>query len=388
MDVNNWSTEAFVLCNLEDKCSDAHLPMTPEWMQQEIENYKAKYAELQKDKDELENARAEADKTRNELEDRALRLSTSVEDEARVHASLKLGHQIALREAEGETANLLKMKNSLEVQLQDIVEKKRELQEEMKSSSRPERRVVFKGHVQDMELPDCISIKPKIQYPISGGCVLITFEEAEVAQRIIDKGMHDIQLEECRLRVEARPVELLMPSALKVQMQPCHRRILVSNIPDSEKTGALLDKLELFFTKRKNGGGEVEERELLPDSGNVVITFLEDGVGRELAKIGSVNVPLESGKTYPLKVTPYIKGEIRDLKFRPSVCRRTVLLTGIPDIMDQELLQDLLEIHFQKPCNGGGEVDVLSYVPLGRRAVATFEEDASSGGSAVAARSP
>lgn len=40
---------------------------------------------------------------------------------------------------------------------------------------------------------------------------------------------------------------------------------------------ALLDKLELFFSKTKNGGGEVESREFLDDSGRVVLTFVKDG---------------------------------------------------------------------------------------------------------------
>lgn len=40
---------------------------------------------------------------------------------------------------------------------------------------------------------------------------------------------------------------------------------------------ALLDKLELFFSKTKNGGGEVESREFLDGSGQVVLTFVQDG---------------------------------------------------------------------------------------------------------------
>lgn len=39
----------------------------------------------------------------------------------------------------------------------------------------------------------------------------------------------------------------------------------------------LLDKLELFFSKTKNGGSEVESREFLDDSGQVVLTFTKDG---------------------------------------------------------------------------------------------------------------
>lgn len=54
---------------------------------------------------------------------------------------------------------------------------------------------------------------------------------------------------------------------------------------------------------------------------------------------------------------------------------RTVLLTGIPDIMDKDNLQDNLEIHFQKTTNGGGEVESIIYNPLDHTTLALFEED-------------
>lgn len=58
-----------------------------------------------------------------------------------------------------------------------------------------------------------------------------------------------------------------------------------------------------------------------------------------------------------------------------SVCLRTVLLTGIPDIMDKDNLQDNLEIHFQKSANGGGEVEGIIYNPPGHTTLALFDED-------------
>lgn len=63
---------------------------------------------------------------------------------------------------------------------------------------------------------------------------------------------------------------------------------------------------------------------------------------------------------------------------RTSVSKKTVQLVGIPDILDEENLQDNLEIHFQKPSSGGGEVDAFVYIPLGKKAVGIFEEDTSS----------
>lgn len=57
--------------------------------------------------------------------------------------------------------------------------------------------------------------------------------------------------------------------------QVCPRRILVSNLPKKESVDRILDKLEIYFSKSRNGGGEVEEVVMLEDSGNVVITFLD-----------------------------------------------------------------------------------------------------------------
>lgn len=77
--------------------------------------------------------------------------------------------------------------------------------------------------------------------------------------------------------------------------------------------------------------------------------------------------PLPSG---PLQLTP------GSAQLQPSCCPRTVLLTGIPDVLDEEAMRDALEIHFQKSSRGGGEVDALDYVPLGQVGVAVFTEDA------------
>lgn len=62
-------------------------------------------------------------------------------------------------------------------------------------------------------------------------------------------------------------------SVTQMDTHVCPRRILVSNLPKKDSE-FLLDKLEIHFSKRRNGGGEVEERDMLHDSGNVVIAFI------------------------------------------------------------------------------------------------------------------
>ncbi|KAK2833037.1 hypothetical protein Q5P01_016926 [Channa striata] len=64
---------------------------------------------------------------------------------------------------------------------------------------------------------------------------------------------------------------------------------------------------------------------------------------------------------------------ITNLETKMSTSSRTLLLTGIPDVMEPDILQDLLEIHFQKNSNGGGEIEAFLYCPLGEQTSAVFE---------------
>lgn len=84
------------------------------------------------------------------------------------------------------------------------------------------------------------------------------------------------------------------------------RRVLVSGFPPGLKLSEeeLLDKLEIFFGKTGNGGGDVETRELL--HGGAMLGFVKDegkGPTREIT-------PDASGpggrKPLTLKVCPFL----------------------------------------------------------------------------------
>lgn len=117
--------------------------------------------------------------------------------------------------------------------------------------------------------------------------------------------------------------------------------VLVSGFPTGLrlKEEELLDKLEIFFGKARNGGGDVETRELL--QGSAILGFMkEEGkaalrllpgkggrkvheakvhpfshspVAQRLCQIGQFRVPL-GGKEVPLTVSPYMSGKIQDIK--------------------------------------------------------------------------
>ncbi|KFW05258.1 Interferon-induced 35 kDa protein, partial [Eurypyga helias] len=209
----------------------------------------------------------------------------------------------------------------------------------------PERKMVFKGLVTKKEDMNKLILTPLVHYPLPGGSALITFEKAEVAQRIIEMKEHVVELsygeeledlDQCRVRVQAAPVDVLLPSSLEVRLTRNSRSILVSDLPSlGIPEEALLDKLELFFSKTKNGGAEVESRKFLDDTGQVQLTFAQDGVAELLTQRGHIQVLIGKGK-YELKISPCMSGDIANLQLQPSRCPRTVLLSGIPDVLGEE----------------------------------------------------
>ncbi|XP_070583116.1 interferon-induced 35 kDa protein isoform X2 [Erythrolamprus reginae] len=243
----------------------------------------------------------------------------------------------------------------------------------------PDREMVFKGHVEEGKMenfPEMLSFLPQIRYPIFGGSALITFEDPEVARRIIQIRQHCIQLDEWSyMHVKAEAMTLLLPSFLKISLKQSSQKVLLSGLSAfSLPKDQLHDKLVLFFSKRKNQGGEVDHLEQLPNSDNVMLTFVDDGVAQQIVEKGLFQVMLGK-ETHQVKASYWLHGEIADLQLHPSICPRTVLLTEIPDVLAREMMCEALEIHFQKQSKGGGEVETAVYIPAGHYAVAVFEEE-------------
>lgn len=105
----------------------------------------------------------------------------------------------------------------------------------------------------------------QICYPLPGGSALVTFDDPNVAKQVLQQKEHTIDMEEFRLRVQVQPLELPMLTTIQVASQMSDKKVFVSGIPAGLKLSEeeLLDKLEIFFGKTKNGGGDVETRELL-----------------------------------------------------------------------------------------------------------------------------
>ncbi|XP_020020790.1 interferon-induced 35 kDa protein isoform X2 [Castor canadensis] len=268
----------------------------------------------------------------------------------------------------------------LKMKLQELQQLRRERRDPPKDKIPfpvPEVPLVFRGHTkQGREVPKSLVSNLRVCCPLPGSSALVTFDDPKVAEQVLRQKEHKIDMEECRLRVQVQSLELPRVTTIQVSSQTDGQRVLVSGFPVGLKLSEeeLLDKLEIFFGKSRNGGGDVETRELL--QGSVMLGFAKEEVAQHLCQIGQFRVPL-GGQQVSLKVSPYMSGKIQkaEIKFQPVP--RSVLVLNIPDVLDSQELHDILEIHFQKPTRGGGEVESLTVTPPGQQGLAVFSAESS-----------
>lgn len=218
-------------------------------------------------------------------------------------------------------------------------------------------------------------VNSQILYEVQRGQALITFEKEEVAQNVISMGTHVVQMEGTSVKVSAHPVPLSTGVRFQVHVDISKMKINVTGIPDELSEEQTRDKLELSFYKSKNGGGEVESVDYDRKSRSAVITFVVAGVADKILKKKTYPLYMNQ-KWYNVTVSPCIERRLEKYQVFSAVSKKTVLLTGLDGIrVDEETGEDLLNIHFQRKNNGGGEVEVVK-CSLDQSFIACFEEEA------------
>lgn len=344
-----------------------------EILRQEIEKYKVKHSALMEDIAKLEQKKDDAEKLTQRFQARAEK-----EEKKLLENERSLFDQDQMWQE--QVRSMVECNYQLKVEEQKKKEQMCHLEKETEKleaicSSGMERKMVFKGKVSDNVTRCGINAKHQIRYPIKGGTALIVFEEPSVAMGLIKKKHHKVAIDECHINVKAEPVELMVLDSLGMDMSRSPWKILISNLPSTISEDVILDKLELFFSKSKHGGGEVDGREYLADSKSAILTFTQEGVAPRLVGKKTFDVSFGGQETHQICVSPSLDGNIIRYEMKKLQCDRTVLITGIPDIKDEETLRDLLEIHFQLDTNGGGEVQKLFYCPEGKNTIVLFEND-------------
>ncbi|XP_028625031.1 N-myc-interactor [Grammomys surdaster] len=271
----------------------------------------------------------------------------------------------------------------------DLEEEIKRLEAELQSNARefqikenvPERKLKFTS----VESPEdgshfsssscSFQVSSQILYELQKGQALITFEKEEVAQNVISMGKHVVQMEGTSVNVSAHPVLLNAGVRFQVHVNISKMKIIVMGIPDELSEEQTRDKLELSFCKSRNGGGEVESVDYNRKSRSAIITFVEAGVADKILKKKTYPLYMNQ-KCYNVTVSPFIERRLEKYQVFSAVSKKTVLLTGLEGIpVDEETGEDLLNIHFQRKNNGGGEVEVVK-CSLDKSFTAYFEEEA------------
>ncbi|XP_052491792.1 N-myc-interactor isoform X1 [Budorcas taxicolor] len=217
-------------------------------------------------------------------------------------------------------------------------------------------------------------VSSKVPYELQKGQALITFEKEEVAQNVIKMARHLVQVQNENVMLMANPVPLNSGVRFQVHVGVSKMKISVTDIPDELPETQMRDKLELSFSKSRNGGGEVECVEYDKQTRSALITFVESGVADRILKMKDYPLYINQN-CYRVTVSPYTETHLKKFQVFSGVSKRTVLLTGLKDLQmtDEETVEDFISIHFQREKNGGGEVEVVKCC-LGQPHTAYFEE--------------
>ncbi|KFZ61900.1 N-myc-interactor, partial [Podiceps cristatus] len=214
----------------------------------------------------------------------------------------------------------------------------------------------------------------KIPFRLNQNQALLTFEDEKVAQRLVKMDKHTVNLDNKTADVRVKPFTLDMGMKFELHVTLSGRKINVSGVPELFiPEDWMRDKLELNFYKSEHGGGEVESVNYDKQSRTAVITFLRPGATNSF--VGCTRYPFfVNGRCYRLSVSLATDVHLEKFQLYCGISKKTILLKGIQETEDdEESVQDMIEIHFQKPSNSGGEIEKIKYVSKGATWVC-FEE--------------
>ncbi|KFQ70827.1 N-myc-interactor, partial [Phaethon lepturus] len=207
----------------------------------------------------------------------------------------------------------------------------------------------------------------KIPFRLNQNEALLTFEDEEVAQRLIKMGNHTVNLDNKIADVRVKPFTLEMGITFELHITISGKKINISEVPElSIPEDWMRDKLELnFYKTEQGGGGEVENVKYDKQSRTAVITFLRPGAANSFVRCTKYPF-FVNGRCYRLSVSPNTAVHLEKFQLYCGISKKTILLKGIQETEDdEESVQDMIEIHFQKPSNRGGEIEKIKYVSKG-----------------------
>ncbi|XP_041922510.1 N-myc-interactor isoform X1 [Alosa sapidissima] len=348
--------------------------------QADLEQWKMKVEKADQEKSRLTLEKLDTDETKKKAQN-----STSVIMQAQ--AQLAMDSDNKIKEIEIQLQKIDQENRDLRNKLQKLDEERKakkadtdNLQRRFKIRAKiPEKRVKFSGveiEQDSLSSPDTEGVFTITQRPftlLSGGEALITFEEEKVAQQILRLAKCSVALDQTKMDIKPLCLNLEPSVKFEVHLNVSKKTVQVSQAPPFLPEERMRDRLEISFSRPSRGGGEVERVSYDKRSGTAEITFLNTGVAERLALRGKY--PVDTGREMIVDVAPLYNYRLKKFQTYCGTPKRSILLSGIQDSMEEEDLQDHLEIHFQKPSNYGGEIESIKYVSTGNEVKAFFSED-------------
>ncbi|KAG8432313.1 hypothetical protein GDO86_016813 [Hymenochirus boettgeri] len=353
-----------------------------EKLEAELQTWKDKLSEAERHKTDLLIRRLDAEEKKNKAQQD---LESLMDKKRKIEEE-----KCKIKETyEKERDDLQRSNSELKAQIQEleqILKSEEDSLEKMKEGLKgeikmPETYINFKEPMkEDSGTYDNISHKLQVvmnnPFILEGGQALVTFEEREVAERILRKRNFKLTINDVVVEVTASKVNLEKTLQYEINMDISKKRLCIHDLPVGVPDEYLREKLELTFYKPSIGGGEIDKVQFDRERNVATIDFLHNGVVERLVKQQHFQFVL-GDLTHQLKVEPCIDIEMNKLQLYTGDSERTVLLTGITGVeQPEDDIQDIIEVYFQKTSNGGGEVERILYSHSRKRPV-VFDIDLS-----------
>lgn len=184
-----------------------------------------------------------------------------------------------------------------------------------------------------------------------------------------DKGLIDKivkendQLKEEIQKLEAELQEADRSSQIKEDIPDF--KLKFTSVENPEDTGRFLN-VSCAFQVNSQISYELQK-------GQALITFEKEEVAQNVIRIGKHQVTIDD-VTVEVKANPVPLNSGVRFQFYVEVSKMKINITGIPDVLPENLMRDKLELTFYKSQNGGGEVKHVEYDKESGSAVITFVE--------------
>ncbi|XP_067843259.1 N-myc-interactor [Heptranchias perlo] len=353
---------------------------------EELEIWQRKIDKIEKEKSDLLCEKLDADESKKQIANHLSKLNTEHERLQIKFQKTEQSFKEKLIDEQNKGSTLKRQLLELENELQNKRFHCDQLQTKFKIKAvLPEKNVKFtkseesvptdEEGIEFLNIKCCYTILPKVTLLLQNGQALITFEDEQVADKILKTSKYQVNLDPGKLDVKIYPVKLDIARLFEIHIDVSRKMVKVSQIPDDLPEEQMRDKLEISFSKPSLGGGEVEKINYDSINGTADVTFVEKGVAQRVAEQKKYHIIITENTSCWVAVEPVMDYSLEKFQTFNGICKRTVLLSDIKNIMEEEELQDKFEIYFQKPSNHGGEVESIKYVPKDQQLIVNFEED-------------